>query len=179
MLSSSATSARVRKRSAAMVRIGSSRRGCPGDSLAPPPARTPSSTGASRRARRPCPDSGSMSGVELQSPPPRRVAKPRWLDLRLILGIVLVLAAVLLGAVVVSRARHTDRAVAVTRDLAAGTTLRAEDVHLVDAQLPDRDAYVGDTGDAIGKLLTRPLSEGELLPATALGAQPAATTVTI
>jgi hypothetical protein len=120
-----------------------------------------------------------MSDMEFPSPAPRRVATPRWLDLRLILGVVLVLAAVLLGAVVVSRARHTDREVAVTRDLAAGTTLRADDLRVVDAQLPDERAYLGNPDDAVGRILTRPLSAGELLPAAALGAQPAATTVTV
>lgn len=120
-----------------------------------------------------------MSDVEFPSPAPRRVARPRWFDLRLILGVVLVLVAVLLGAVVVSRARHTDREVAVTRDLAAGTTLRADDMHLIDAQLPDGAVYLGSTDDAVGKVLTRALSAGELLPAAALGAQPAATTVTV
>ena len=120
-----------------------------------------------------------MSDMEFPSPTPRRVATPRWLDLRLILGVVLVLAAVLLGALVVGRARHTDREVAVTRDLAAGTTLRADDLRLVDAQLPDRADYLGSAEDAVGKVLTRPLSAGELLPAAALGAQPAATTVTV
>lgn len=120
-----------------------------------------------------------MSVVEFPSPPPRRVATPRWLDLRLILGVVLVLAAVLLGAVVVSRARHTGHEVAVTRDLAAGTTLRADDLRLVDAQLPDGGAYLPSTDRAVGKVLTRPLTSGELLPAAALGTQPRATTVTI
>jgi hypothetical protein len=120
-----------------------------------------------------------MSAMEFPSPAPRRVATPRWLDLRLILGVALVLVAVVLGAVVVSRARHTDREVAVTRDLAAGTTLRADDLRLVDAQLPDRAAYLESAEDAVGKVLTRPLSAGELLPAAALGAQPAATTVTV
>lgn len=125
------------------------------------------------------PHSGSMSVVEFPSPTARRVTKPRWLDLRLVLGVVLVLAAVLLGALVVSRARHTERAVAATRDLSAGTTLHADDLRLVDAQLPDRSAYLGSPDHAVGKVLTRPLAAGELVPAAALGAQPAATTVTV
>jgi hypothetical protein len=101
------------------------------------------------------------------------------LDLRLILGVVLVLGAVALGAVVVSRARSTDREVAVTHDLAAGTTLRTDDLRLVDAQLPDRATYVEDLDAAVGKVLNRPLAAGELLPVGALGAPARATTVTI
>jgi hypothetical protein len=56
------------------------------------------------------------------------VSKPRWLDLRLILGIALVLAAVVVGAEVVQGARHTDRMLAVTHDLAAGTILQIGDL---------------------------------------------------
>jgi SAF domain-containing protein len=120
-----------------------------------------------------------MSVVEFRSPAPRRVAKPRWLDLRLILGVVLVLTAVLLGAVVVARSHHTQREVAVTRDLAAGTTLRAEDLRVVDAQLPAGTSYLASTADAIGKVLTRALSAGELLPSGALGRQATSATVTV
>ena len=114
--------------------------------------------------------------MEFPSPRPRRVSTPRWLDLRLVLGIVLVLAAVLVGAVVVSRARHTDKELAVTRDLAAGTRLRASDLRLVDVQLPDDvrhdAAYLSDPDQAVGKVLDRPLRKGELVPAAVLAAAP-------
>lgn len=115
-----------------------------------------------------------MSGVEFPSPSPRRISTPRWFDLRLVLGIVLVLAAVLVGALVVSRARHTDKELAVTRDLAAGTKLQDGDVRLVDVQLPDDvrhdAAYLSDPAAVVGKVLNRPLHRGELLPAGVLAA---------
>lgn len=118
--------------------------------------------------------------MELPSPTPRRVSKPRWLDARLVLGIVLVLAAVLIGATVVSRARHTDKQVAVTHDLAAGTLLRSDDVTSVDVRLPDSaHVYLTDLGQAVGKVLNEPLSEGQLLPAAALSAARARTTVNL
>lgn len=125
-----------------------------------------------------------MSVVDLPSPRPRRISTPRWFDLRLVLGIGLVLAAVLVGAVVVSRARHTDKELAVTRDLAAGTTLQTADVRLVDVQLPEdvrRDAaYLTDPAAAVGKVLNRPLHRGELVPAAVLGAAGGArTTVSV
>src|ERR1700712_5779107 len=69
-------------------------------------------------------DSGKIPDMAFPSPTPQRVRKPRWLDLRLVFGIVLVLAAVLIGAKVVATARHTDKELAVTRNLAAGTTIR-------------------------------------------------------
>lgn len=115
-----------------------------------------------------------MSAVEFPSPRPRRISTPRWFDLRLVLGIVLVLTAVLVGALVVARARHTDKQVAVTRDLAAGTRLRSGDVRLIDVQLPDdvrQDAaYLTDPDQAVGRVLNRPLRRGELVPAGVLTA---------
>src|SRR6476646_3059075 len=129
-------------------------------------------------------DSGTMSAVEFPSPSPRRISTPRWFDLRLVLGIVLVLTAVLVGALVVSRARHTDKELAVTRDLAAGTTVQPGDVRLVDVQLPadvrDHAAYLSDPSAAVGKVLNRPLHRGELVPAAVLvAAGGAQTTVSV
>jgi hypothetical protein len=115
-----------------------------------------------------------MSGVEIPSPRPRRISTPRWFDLRLVLGIVLVLAAVLVGALVVSRARHTEKELAVTRDLAAGTRVQTGDVHQIDVQLPDDvrhdAAYLSDPAQVVGKVLNRPLHRGELVPAAVLAA---------
>jgi hypothetical protein len=115
------------------------------------------------------------------SPAPRRVSKPSWLDVRLVLGVVLVITSVLVGARVLAGARHTDKQVAVTRSLGAGTTLRADDVVLVDTQLPGsgRGAYLGSESDAIGKVLSRPLGKGELVPASALAAARPRTTVSV
>jgi len=122
-----------------------------------------------------------MSRVSAPSPTPRRVKAPSWLDLRLVLGVALVLASVLLGAVVVSGANHTYRRLAVTRDLAAGTLLSREDVKVVDVSLPGRGdgIYLAGDADIVGKQLNRSLSSGELLPAAALGTAAALTTVTV
>lgn len=99
------------------------------------------------------------------------------------LGIVLVLAAVVTGATVIARARHTDKALSVTRDLAAGTRLRAGDVRLVATQLPDdvkaQAGYLTDPAKAVGKVLARPLHAGELLPASVLSTGAAHTTLSI
>ncbi|HEY7010734.1 MAG TPA: SAF domain-containing protein [Jatrophihabitantaceae bacterium] len=111
------------------------------------------------------------------------MSKPRWLDLRLILGIALVLAAVVVGAEVVQGARHTDRMLAVTHDLAAGTILQIGDLKTVDARLPgavtDAHVYVTDPAKAVGKVLARPLAAGELLAATVLGTAAGRTTVSV
>jgi SAF domain len=119
--------------------------------------------------------------TEPTSPRPRRLSPPSWLDVRLLLGVALVLASVLIGAKVVSSASHTYPRVAVRHDLAAGSVLTAGDVTLARVQLPDRGAgvYVTRLDDVIGKQLSRPVSAGELVPAGALGAVPAQTTVTV
>ena len=115
------------------------------------------------------------------SPRPRRVAAPSWLDLRLALGVLLVLGSVLLGAKVVAGARHEYPRVAVRHDLAAGVVLSASDLRLVQVQLPDggRRTYLTHLRDAVGHRLTRPITSGELLPRAALDLVPAQTTVTV
>ena len=67
-------------------------------------------------------------------PAPRRVRPPRWLDLRLLLGILLVLGSVLLGARVVGAADATVPVWAAAGDLAAGTELDADDLVAVDVR---------------------------------------------
>jgi hypothetical protein len=119
--------------------------------------------------------------VTVVSPSPRRIAKPSWLDLRLMLGVLLVLGAVLIGAVVFARANHRYPAVVAARDLAVGTILRPDDVTLAQVQLPDRGAgiYLDRLAVALGKQLQRPVSAGELVPAAALDHPTARTTVTV
>ncbi|MGI8677357.1 MAG: SAF domain-containing protein [Jatrophihabitans sp.] len=115
------------------------------------------------------------------SPEPRRIATPSWLDLRLVLGIVLVLASVLIGATVVSRASDTHASVTATRDLEAGTILTAADVRVTQVQLPDngKGVYLDRIEGAIGKSLDRRVSKGELVPSAAVDEVAARTTVTL
>ncbi|WP_375487760.1 SAF domain-containing protein [uncultured Jatrophihabitans sp.] len=112
---------------------------------------------------------------------PRRIATPRWLDLRLVLGVVLVVAAVLIGATVVSRAGATHKLVAARHDLAAGTVLHTSDLTTVDVQLPaaGRRVYLAKVGSAVGKKLDRAVSSGELVPAAAVASVRPGTTVTV
>jgi hypothetical protein len=119
--------------------------------------------------------------VSAPSPTPRRVQGPSWLDLRLVLGVVLVLVSVLLGAKIVSGANHSYRMLAVTRDLAPGTVLSRDDVEAVRVQLPDRGRgiYLASGSDVLGKQLNRALTSGELIPVAALGVPAALTTVTV
>jgi hypothetical protein len=102
-------------------------------------------------------------------PTPRRVRPPRWLDLRLVLGVLLVLGSVLLGARVVSAADATVPVWAVAGDLAAGSEVTTGDLVAVDVRLDDAaDAYVSTGTHPEGRTLGRAVRAGELLPRSAL-----------
>ena len=115
------------------------------------------------------------------SPRPRRIATPSWLDVRLVLGVGLVLASVLIGAQTIASARHTAPVVAARRDLAAGTVLSADDLTVVPARLPDSGSgvYAAGPGSLVGRRLTHDVSAGELVPLAALGTEANRTTVTV
>lgn len=102
-------------------------------------------------------------------PAPRRVRPPRWLDLRLLLGILLVLGSVLLGARIVGGADATVPVWAAAGDLAAGTELAADDLVAVDVRLDEAaDAYLSTATRPAGRALARAVRSGELVPASAL-----------
>jgi hypothetical protein len=104
-----------------------------------------------------------------RGPAPRRVRPPRWLDLRLVLGVLLVLGSVLLGARVVSAADATVPVWAVAGDLAAGTQLTADDLVPVDVRLDETaGAYLSTSTRPEGRTLSRAVQAGELLPRSAL-----------
>jgi len=102
-------------------------------------------------------------------PVPRRVRPPRWLDLRLVLGVLLVLGSVLLGARVVSAADATVPVWAATGDLAPGTELTGADLVAVDVRLDQAaGVYLSATTRPEGRTLSRAVREGELVPMSAL-----------
>ncbi len=103
------------------------------------------------------------------APTPRRIRPPRWLDLRLVLGVLLVLGSVLLGARVVTAADATVPVWAVAHDLAAGTELAADDLVAVDVRLDDAASeYLSTSTRPDGRTLGRAVRAGELLPRSAL-----------
>jgi hypothetical protein len=110
----------------------------------------------------------------LGSPPARRLRQPSWLDLRLVLGVLLVLMSVVLGARIVAAADSSTQVWAVTGDVAAGTILTSDDLRSVRVRLfDDADRYLATTASPAGRTLSRSLGAGELLPRAALGGQPA------
>ncbi len=117
--------------------------------------------------------------MTVSSPAPRRVKGPSWLDLRLALGVLLVLLAVVAGALVLRSAARTTRVLAATHDLAAGTTLHAQDVTWVDVRLPQNGDYLRDRTAIAGKVLNRPVNSGELVPSAAVADATPRTTVSV
>ena len=102
-------------------------------------------------------------------PVPRRVRPPRWLDLRLVLGVLLVLGSVLVGARVVTAADATVPVWSIAGDLAAGTVLAADDLVAVDVRLEGAAAsYLSTSTRPEGRTLSRAVGAGELLPRSAL-----------
>ncbi len=102
-------------------------------------------------------------------PRPRRVGTPRWLDLRLVLGVLLVLGSVLVGARVLTAADATVPVWAAAGDLAQGTVLSAEDLVADPVRLDDvSQAYLSTTTRPAGRVLGRAVRAGELLPRSAL-----------
>ena len=108
--------------------------------------------------------------MSLPSPRAARLRPPSWLDGRLLLGILLVLASVVLGARVLAAADRTERVYATTQDLASGTTLEADDVRAVRVRLfSGAQRYLdGDGPKPVGYVLARAVGAGELLPRAAL-----------
>lgn len=115
--------------------------------------------------------------LDTTSPPASRLRQPRWLDIRLILGMGLVLVSILLGTRVVATAADTDLVWQTRAELAAGTPLGEDDIRAVEVRLPPgtASAYLAATNaKPVGWVLTRALGEHELLPLGALAPPDAA-----
>jgi hypothetical protein len=118
--------------------------------------------------------------AEPSSPPATRQRLPSWLDFRLVVGVLLLLGSAVVGARLIGAADRSVEVWAARAELAAGTTLRAEDVVVVRARLFDaagRYLAAGQSPD--GRTLNRDIGSGELLPRAALGRSPAGSLVSI
>lgn len=98
------------------------------------------------------------------------MSRPRWLNVRVIGGILLVIAAVVVGARVIGGSARTIGVWAAERDLAAGTVLTAEDLSTAEVNLGDNaDLYVTSAASSpIGLTVATPLRAGELLAVSAV-----------
>ena len=101
------------------------------------------------------------------SPAASRLATPSWLDARLVLGVLLVLVSVVVGARLLASADSSTGVWSVARDLAPGSTLAAGDLERRQVRLTgdDLDRYLTvASGSPVGYVLTRGVGRGELLP---------------
>ncbi|HVX42715.1 MAG TPA: hypothetical protein VHC49_02460 [Mycobacteriales bacterium] len=114
------------------------------------------------------------------SPPARRLRAPSWLDLRLVLGVLLVLVAVVVGARVLAGADKSTTVWGLAHDVSAGTTIQDEDLHQVKIRFySDADQYLLTSSSPVGLVTTRDLHAGELLPRPALQKVPTSVLVPV
>lgn len=107
--------------------------------------------------------------TDLPTPRAARLPRARWLDPRLLLGLLLVLLSVALGAKIVSAADERVQVWSVTRDLGADTVLSGDDLTRTAVRLDGTARrYVAATEDLDGMVLSRAVGEGELLPLSAV-----------
>ena len=113
-----------------------------------------------------------MTDLQVPVVPAARLRRPSWRDSRLVIGVLIVLLSVVIGARVVSLADRTVPIFAAARALPSGHVLVAGDVRAVRVHLgPGTAAYLTAAQPlSPGLVLSRPVGAGELVPAAALGA---------
>lgn len=109
--------------------------------------------------------------AELPKPTAARLRKPSWRDSRLVVGVVLVLLSMAIGAKVIASADDTVPMYAAAAALVPGQPVSQKDVKRVDVQLGvDGTRYVAADHDiAADTFALRDVRPGELLPRSALG----------
>lgn len=110
------------------------------------------------------------------------VARPRafWTDVRFLLGVVLVVVSIVGVWLVVAAARQTAPVFAAARTIVGGEELTTADLRVVDVALGQLgDTYAAPGALEPGAVATRTISEGELVPVSAVGPADAARRTTI
>lgn len=115
-----------------------------------------------------------------EPPTPQRLRRPRWMDARVIGGVLLLVASVVLGAKVIGSSSHTSPVWSASRDLAAGTVIDRGDLVAVEVNLGDSAAaYLDASAPLTGRVLGAAVHAGELIPADAIGDPTAGRVVSI
>lgn len=114
--------------------------------------------------------------TDLPAPRATRLAAPRWLDVRVVAGVLLVLLSVVAGARVFASADNTTAVYVAAHDLVPGEHVSADDLATAKVRLEGAgDRYVAAAAPPVGYVVTRYVAAGELLPAGALGTGAAST----
>jgi hypothetical protein len=106
------------------------------------------------------------SAGSIDGPVAPRLRRPTWRDPRLLIGLVLLLSSVALGARIVALADHTEPVYAARATLPTGTPLTAEVLDVVRLRLSGTDAAYLDARRPlpIGQVLIRTVGAGEIIP---------------
>lgn len=97
-------------------------------------------------------------------------ARRTWMDPRLAIGVVLVLASLAGVWLVVQQSSRTEAAWSATRTLLPGETVAAGDVQQVAVRMPQSEArYLDGSVDPLGLVVAATVGEGEVLPLRAVG----------
>ncbi len=121
--------------------------------------------------------------ADTAAPRATRSRRPGWRNPRLILGLLLVAASVVVGARLMAAADDTVGIWVVSRDLPEGATLADGDVQRRQVRFPDdetADRYLAASDDLPeAATLNRPVAAGELLPRAAIAAESGADLVEV
>lgn len=112
---------------------------------------------------------GEPTVSDLPAPSASRLSRARWLDARLLIGLLLVLLSVVVGAKVFADADQRVEVWSVTRDLGADSPLDGGDLQATAVNLSGAtERYLSASQKLDGLVLTRPLGRGELVPVSAV-----------
>lgn len=113
--------------------------------------------------------------ADIASPRPARIAMPRWVDARLLVGVLMVLVAVVVGAKVFAAAGSYTRVYVARHALVPGEHLTAADLGIGRVRLDGQAGlYIGvATSPPVGYVVTHYVGADEFVPASALTASQA------
>ena len=109
--------------------------------------------------------------VDVPTPKASRLQKPSWKDARLLVGVLLVLAATVLGSLTVAAAEDRVPMYAASGPLVPGQPLTVERLTRVDVQLGDASSGYLPAASPVpqGAYVLREVRPGELVPLSAIG----------